>query len=427
MISDDQYGAWEEALARYEQRISEDIESTGTRVQINEALKHLQVAGTVALYYGPEATRVFPLHQFVCKREPEGALREIIVLEMIAEGEIPQSVRQEVVKAKSNRDPSSQDQTYELYTVVKRDEEVFHQYQEIEGIKVPGSEGVWQGDDSPWSVPRWIRIDGEDYGRGHVEEHLGDFKAHEGLTRAILTAAGAAAKVVFLVRPGGLTDPDDLADAESGDFKEGDKDDVGVLQMDKFADFRIAQDMLQSLQTSLAASFLLNSALRRNAERVTAEEIRMLIQELENSLGGVWSIMTIELLLPMIRSRMATMQRTNKVPSLPKDSVQPVVVTGVDSLGRANELQRLDAFMRRVGESLGPQAVPMFVNVPEYLKRAAAADDIEPKGLIKSEQEVADAQQQMNQMALAQKLGGPAIKAGVDLASQGLNGQAPTQ
>ena len=416
-IADDQYGEWEEALARYEQRISEDIESSGTRVQINEALKHLQVAGTVALYYGPSATRVFPLYQFVCRRAPEGDVQEIIVVELISEEQIPESIRPQVIKGKAAR-TSSTEKTFELYTVVERDGEVFQQYQELEGVRVPDSEGVWQADDCPWSVPRWIRIDGEDYGRGHVEEHLGDLKTFEGLSRSITIAAGAAAKVIFMAKPSGMTNVDDLVAAESGDFVEGDKEDVGVLGLEKFGDFQIAKDVMQGIQVSLAASFLLNSALRRDAERVTAEEIRMLIQELENSLGGVWSIMTIELLLPMIRSRMATMQRTKKVPTLPKGTAEPVVVTGVDALGRANELQRLDSFVQRIATALGPQAVPQFLNVTEYLKRAAAAEDIEPKGLIKTEEQISAETQQANQMALAQKAAGPAIKLAGDIAAQ---------
>lgn len=420
-IPDEQYGEWEQALARYEQRITEDIESSGTRVQIYEALKHLQVAGSVALYYGPAATRVFPLYQFVCRRSPEGDLLELLVCEQMAEEEIPESIKAEVMKGQAARTQTASEKTYELYTVVERDGDVYHQYQELEGVRVPDSEGVWKAEDCPWSCPRWIRVDGQDYGRGHVEEHLGDFKTFEGLSKAITIAAGAAAKVIFLAKPTGMTDVNDLVEAESGDVVTGDKEDVGVLGLEKFGDFQIAKDVMQGIQLSLAASFLLNSALRRDAERVTAEEIRMLIQELENSLGGVWSIMTLELLLPMIRSRMATMQRQKKVPVLPKDTVEPVVVTGVESLGRANELQRLDAFILRVSTALGTAAVPQVIHIPEYLRRAAAAEDIEPKGLIKSAEEMAAEQQQAAQMALAEKAVAPAIKLAGDISAQ--NGQ----
>ena len=149
----------------------------------------------------------------------------------------------------------------------------------------------------------------------------------------------------------------------------------------------------------------------------------MLVQELENALGGIWSIMTIELLLPMIKSRYATMQRTGKLPKMPAKAIYPVVVTGIDSLGRANELNRLDSLMTRAANVLGPQAVPQFFNVIEYLKRASAAEDIEPKGLLKTQQEVDQANQAAQQQAMVQKLGGPAIAAMSKAASDGRLGQ----
>ena len=42
-------------------------------------------------------------------------------------------------------------------------------------------------------------VDGEDYGRGRVEEFLGDLQSLESLTQAITEGSAAAAKVVFLV------------------------------------------------------------------------------------------------------------------------------------------------------------------------------------------------------------------------------------
>lgn len=46
---------------------------------------------------------------------------------------------------------------------------------------------------------------------------------------------------------------------------------------------------------------LLNSAVQRNGERVTAEEIRYVAGELEDTLGGVYSLLSQELQLSLIR------------------------------------------------------------------------------------------------------------------------------
>ena len=50
-------------------------------------------------------------------------------------------------------------------------------------------------------VLRFNSVDGEDYGRGRVEEFLGDLKTLEGLSQALVEGSAAAAKVIFLVSP----------------------------------------------------------------------------------------------------------------------------------------------------------------------------------------------------------------------------------
>ena len=57
---------------------------------------------------------------------------------------------------------------------------------------------------------RFSTVDGEDYGRGRVEEFLGDLKSLEALSQAIIEGSAAAAKVVFTVSPSATTKPQSL-------------------------------------------------------------------------------------------------------------------------------------------------------------------------------------------------------------------------
>ena len=47
-------------------------------------------------------------------------------------------------------------------------------------------------------------VDGECYGRGRVEEFIGDLKSLEALSQALVEGSAAAAKVVFTVSPSTL-------------------------------------------------------------------------------------------------------------------------------------------------------------------------------------------------------------------------------
>ena len=72
------------------------------------------------------------------------------------------------------------------------------------------------------------------------------------------------------------------------------------------------------------------------------------------------------------------------MPKLPKDLVNPVIVTGIEALGRGHDLQKLDAFLAGAAQVVGPQAVSTYVNIDEYFKRRATSLGIKLPGLINS-------------------------------------------
>ncbi len=77
--------------------------------------------------------------------------------------------------------------------------------------------------------------------------------------------------------------------------------DVTILQSQKSIDLQIINKTINDLETKLAKVFLLNSSLQRSEKRVTATEIEYMAQELETSLGGVYSVLAQELQLPLIK------------------------------------------------------------------------------------------------------------------------------
>ena len=50
--------------------------------------------------------------------------------------------------------------------------------------------GKFKKDRLPYQALRMIRVDNEDYGRGYVEEFLGDLKSLEGLSQSLVESAG---------------------------------------------------------------------------------------------------------------------------------------------------------------------------------------------------------------------------------------------
>jgi Bacteriophage head to tail connecting protein len=410
----------EEGLNRIERSVMNEIEANAIRVGGFEALKQLLVTGNVLVYLPTEGgVRVFRLDRFVVKRDPMGNVLDIITKESVAAKTLPVEFQEAIKGADSGS--KENDQNVDLYTHIYREGDKWKVYQEIKGKRLLGSEGSYPLDKSPWIPVRFTKIDGEDYGRGYVEEYIGDLKSLEGLSQAIVEGSAAAAKVLFMVNPNGVTDMAQLADADNGAFVEGIQTDVSTLQLNKFNDFRVALETVNTINERLSFAFLLNSAVQRSGERVTAEEIRYMANELESALGGIYSILSQEFQLPLVKRIMFQMERQKKLPVLPTGTVQPVIVTGMEALGRGNDLNKLNMFFQAAVQIA---QLPPEINKNDALMRTGSSLGIDMKGLVKSEEELQAEQQQAQQqqmMALAMEKGiGPAVQAGGRMMEQGM-------
>jgi hypothetical protein len=411
------------ALSEMERNIHKEIEGNNFRVGLFGALKQLIVSGNVLLHIPKEGhMRVFHLDRFCITRDPMGNVERIVIKEDIAKEQVPEEI--------NTSDTPSDVDTVSLYTSISTiDSKTVEVYQEIGGIRVGGSEGTFPKDKNPFLPLRLNRVDGEDYGRGYVEEYLGDLESLEGLTQAIVEGSAASAKLLFLVAPNGTTRKSRIASAANGAIIDGSAGDVSVLQTQKHADFRVAFETINQIQERLNYAFMLTEAAIRKAERVTAEEVRLVTQAIERQLGGIYSVLSQEFQLPLVKIVMQRMQSSGRLPKMPKNMIHPMVVTGIEALGRGNDLNKLDSFVAGIGQILGPEAVQQFVNMSEYLDRRAAALGIDTKGLIKSQEELQQEAQQAQQQAMMQQLGPKAMDAVTNSAQlqQQQQNQAPPQ
>jgi hypothetical protein len=402
----------EASLQQVEETFMEEVSRGTYRTTIHEAVKQLVVAGNALLYVPEEGgARVFHLDRYCVERDPMGNVLYICTKETLSYMSLS-----EEMKEVAGANEGGADDEVNLYTAVCRKEKGWKVWQEINGNVIPKSEGFFGMDKNPYIPLRFSRIDGEDYGRGYVEEYLGDLQSLESLQQALVEGSAAAAKVLFLVNPNGTTRAKVLAEAPNGAIVQGNAQDVTTLQVQKHHDFGVVAQSIQKIEERLGHSFLLTSGVVRQADRVTAEEIRMLGQELETALGGLYSLLSMELQLPLVNRLMEVMNKKNKLPKIPKDVVKPVIITGVEALGRGHDLQKLDLFLAGASQIVGPEAVVGHITVAEYFKRRATALGIKTEGLIKSDEQMMQETQQMQEQQMAEKLGPAGIKAMSDQA-----------
>lgn len=393
------------SLSKMERVIMQHIAESQDRVVLHQAMKHLIVTGNVLVYMGSSGIKLYPLDRYVVVRDGEGQPTEIVTVESINRQFLPEKFQQPpttVNHVADNTHTPSVDVTVgedeaAVYTWAKLKDGQWRWRQEVDGEIIEDSYGKSPKNTTPWLPLRFNVVDGEDYGRGRIEEYLGDLKSLEGLMQAMVEGSAAAAKVVFLVSPSATVKPSTLAKAGNGAIIQGRPEDVSVVQVAKQADFSTAYQMITQLNQRLSEAFLILTV--RQSERTTAEEIRATQQELNEQLGGIYGTLTTELLRPYLQRKLFILQRSGILPKLPKGVVFPTVIAGVEGIGRGQDRESLIIFLQTISQALGPEMMAKFINPEEAIKRLAAAQGIDTIKLVKTAEEMsADKQQAQQQM-----------------------------
>lgn len=410
-----------EGIGTLERQTLKDIENSGDVTALNEALKHLIVVGNVCAYTGDSGMRLYDLNKYVVLRDPEGNVIEAVICEEVVPDSLPKEFLEKLSEEGVAKKTGTVEKTMRVYTHIRFKDGRVMWHQEVEGHIVSGTESDVPEDGNPWLFLRFIRVDGESYGRSYVEMYLGDLKSLEVLSKAVNDASTAAAKVIFFVKPNGTTKAKDIANAPNMAVRTGNAEDVTVLRLDKTADMQIAKMMIDEISRRVAYGFMLRADVMRDAERVTAEEVRIVARELDEANGGIYSILAKEFQLPYVKRRMFMLRKRINMPQLP-DGVDIAIVTGFAALGRAGEGDKLMRFLEKAAMAAkASQALGGKVSFDTVLDRIAMAEGVDTKDLfIDPQQQAENDDQQMGRDLMKTvapeliKQAGPAVMAAME-------------
>lgn len=386
-------------LAEKERQAMFELDYNRFRTEAITAVKHLLITGN-ALMYVPEKstkgkTQVYGIKDYVLSRDLSGTVIEFITRDQKSFYTFTKEV-QDKIQASQNRIINPDENTkVDLFTWVTIGEDGRYTMQQWANDVLLDSTGAWPKSELPWIPLSWNLVRGENYGRGLVEDYAGAFNALDVLTESYVTIAAIASDIKFLVNPSSVTDPVELNNSPSGSYHAGAKDDVTTVQLDKLQDVQTIISAIQSYQQQIGRAFLLNSAVRRNAERVTAEEIRADINELDIAHGGVysrfseeWQLHLAVLMLKRIGLNLGT-----------RGQIVPQIITGLDSLSRAGDLDNLRLFISDLSMLDGvPQEVRAAIDPIRFSEFIGIRRGVDYSKFIKS-----PAQMQQDQQALMQQ------------------------
>lgn len=414
----------EYGLSMMEQQMVKYMEAQSLRPTLFEALKQLIIAGNALLFLPPAegGMRCYGLRDYVVQRDTIGNILQIVARDVVARGSLPDNIQSLLPDAGEPKIEEKVEIYTHVYRVASGDTYQWESYQELSGEVIAGSEQTYPANKTPWIPLRFTKKDGENYGRSFVEDYLGDLISLENLSNSIVDMSMIASKVLYLVSPACQTNIRALAKAENGAFVKGRMEDVVPMQLNKSMDMSTVLTTAQQIESRLSYAFLLNSAVQSGAtgrDRVTAEEIRYVAGELEDTLGGVYSLLSQELQYPLVSCIFNQMQSQGLLPQVDESiaEIEPSIITGVDALGRGQDLNNLAQALQMM------QQFPEFMqalNVGNLATRIFAAAHIDATGLVKTPEEL-QAEQQAQMQQYAQQAG---IDAGAGAAEQQMIQQA---
>lgn len=394
-------GALAEALSKGERDAVQALDGMAARPKLYEALKHLIITGNVLLILGKQQLRVVGLKNYVAKRNVEGKLVEGMLREELLFDELAPKVQEYLIQIGIHKPERDKANKVCLYKWIRWDSKSgdYHMTQHVDATPLPAEfGGKWPEHKMPYRFLTWDLADESDYGTGLVEDYAGDFSALSTLSRAQIESAILASEFRWLVNPGGMTKPEDLQNSENGAALPGMKDDIQLVQAGKVGELQVIQNIAGDYIQRIGRGFLLGSAVTRDAERVTAEEIRLQAQELETSLGGGYSRLAVDFQKPM------AFWLTDEIGlSLKGSKIKPIVITGLDALSRNGDIEALKMYLSDLAAvSTLPPMLQNMLRLRSIATKLAAGRGIASSEVLLSDEEIAanNQQQQQQQQAM---------------------------
>lgn len=384
-----------------------EVETGGRSVMV-EVMKHLLVSGNVCLFVPPDGgdIQAIPLSNYITVRDSSDHITEFFTMQKAALSTFSLEM-QELVKANSiNGQNLKLEDEIELITwAVKLKEDKYTVVQTANDVVVKKPQTISKAK-LPWIPLRWNTCYGEDYGRGLVEDQYSDFRVMEFLNEARMQGMVLMSDVKYLVRAGATTDIDEVSKSPTGEFIVGSIDDIGVLQLEKYADFTPIVNTIKDYERRVGQVFLMFSAVQRDAERVTAYELRLQAQELNETQGGAYSRLAVTLQRPYVN---IILDRTDFPLSI--DKVRPKILTGLDALAKASDLDKIRTFTETLGLTLTwPQPLQDKTNLDKLAAKVAQSLGLS-LDFFYSDEELASRQQSQQDSMMEQQLGMEAAKA----------------
>lgn len=333
-------------LSKLEMNASQQVFLNSSYHQLTLAVGHLIVTGNVLTYRDSKSKRTvaYGLQSFGIRRTGTGQLADCVLREFESFAGLTRDLQVQLAMRFPNKYRMDRyDTSVEVYTRITRKEresgKVYYEVsQEIEAMPI-GKPGSYPEHLCPWQAPTWSLIAGEHYGRGLVEDYAGGFASISDKSEALALYGIAAMKFINLVAPGSGNSVDDLNRAETGDYVQGTNGSIVAQETGDGAKIQAMRAEIDATFQNLAKAFMWQGNTR-DAERVTAFELRQAAQEANNALGGQYSALAESFQVPMAHI-LCTEVEPGTLKGIVTGDLVLDVIAGIPALSRGIDVQNL--------------------------------------------------------------------------------------
>lgn len=205
-----------------------------------------------------------------------------------------------------------------------------------------------------------------------------------------------------MIRPnaaGGLNLRRRLAKADNGEIIVGNPEDVTMLQYQNQAGMQLTANELARQSREVGQAFLLGDATVRDSERTTAYELKMNQEQLESTLGGVFSSLNQAMQEKRLVRLIKQMRENEQLPNWPDGLIEPTILTGLEALGREADVTRVQSALQFL-QGMPPEVL-QYVKWNELLGKVFYGLSL--PDAVRSDAEMQQMQQQQAMMQAGQQ------------------------
>lgn len=402
------------------------FDSMRLREDLHNAVKIAAMGGGSLLkldFEDNQKCQAFTLNNYRCIENPlTKEIEEFVIREVVTYN----SLNIEIINLLELDEEQDMSATTELMTHCKYDNETqkYTVYQQINDVQFEESKKEYAKNNLPFIHVVINKVNGSSYGTGLVMPTYYDLNNLNKLNKNLIDQSAMNSTSRFFVDPTGLTRVQDFLNSNNGDVLRGRANDVSSLQAPATSQQQMTLQFAQHLEMNISKYFMTKQVDYGNRDRVTSTEIVNNASAIDAGQGGLYSSLSARLQYPL---SMLLLNFAGADSSL-YDGAEIRIVTGLQAINQGREAASLDGFIASMATMAQyKQTAFDAIDLNEYTKRVAVANQVDPNGLIKSQQQMQQEQMQQQQQQLAMQGAQGMVDAGVNADAAAMQQQAEQQ